>query len=84
MTDKLKKTISYIVDRAVMDILQAVKMELLDAVAEEVEKPKVAKPKKAMNEDRMRCRFSDDNGHRCKNRSKGPRFKYLCEKHLEK
>jgi hypothetical protein len=26
----------------------------------------------------MRCRFPD-----CKNRSKGPRFRFLCEKHLK-
>lgn len=110
MNTRLKEEITGIVDKAVIDILEAVRSsvqsELLSLIEKQIEEPpaivnassiktrceefsemdkcKTKIRAKRMNEDRMRCRYSDDNGHRCKNRSKGPRFKYLCEKHLEK
>ena len=37
--------------------------------------------KQKMSDERMRCVFRDSSGHRCKERSRGPRFHYLCEKH---
>jgi hypothetical protein len=45
-------------------------------------KPKSVKFKKS--DDEMRCRFADKQGHRCKERSQGPRFHFLCKKHQEK
>jgi len=41
------------------------------------------KPKIKLTPDKMRCRHRDIAGHRrCKERSKGPRFHYLCPKHF--
>lgn len=79
-TKNVREEIAHIIDLAVIDIISVIKAGLLNQVAEEAEKP----AKKPKDEEQMRCRFSDGNGHRCKSRSKGPRFKYLCEKHLEK
>ena len=45
-------------------------------------KPKSAKFKRS--DASMRCKFTDKSGHRCTERSKGPRFHFLCAKHLEK
>jgi hypothetical protein len=44
--------------------------------------PKSAKFKKS--DAAMRCRFTDKQSHRCKERSGGPRFHFLCAKHREK
>jgi hypothetical protein len=42
------------------------------------EKVKAAKPKVVRD---MQCRHEDD-GERCQERSKGPRFHFLCAEHL--
>lgn len=31
----------------------------------------------------MRCRYTDSEGKRCRKRSKGPRFRFLCAEHIE-
>jgi hypothetical protein len=37
-----------------------------------------ASPKRRLSDDAMQCHHKG-----CKNRSKGPRFKFLCEKHVD-
>lgn len=38
-------------------------------------------PKKTLSAAQMRCRHTDRKGKRCAERSRGPRFGYLCPKH---
>jgi hypothetical protein len=40
------------------------------------------KPKTRLTNKKMRCQFRDGSGHRCKERSKGPRYSWRCQKHL--
>lgn len=43
--------------------------------------PAPAEARKAQGGDTMQCRFVFPDGSRCANRSKGPRFHYLCAVH---
>lgn len=47
--------------------------------------PKVAKASKTAGKPRdMQCRFETKAGVRCEDRSRGPRFHFLCAKHGDK
>ena len=83
----LRKEIKDIVGPMVEDLID----DILAAVAERVQdiaknSPTKAKPKAKTapkSEEDMRCRFSDKSRHRCTARSRGPRFKFMCEAHAE-
>lgn len=54
-----------------------------DSGPRKARKPKkTRKPKKQRSAEEMRCRFSS-NKKRCQKRSKGPRFKFMCEEHCD-
>lgn len=67
--DKLVAAVEEIVMTRMRDLLQAI----TNAFGHKGRKGKSPK-----TEEEMRCRHAG-----CKARSKGPRFRFLCEKHLE-
>lgn len=73
------------IERVSREIATALRRELIAAVSGEsssVTQPKPKKPRKPKTAAQMRCRYRG-NKKRCAKRSKGPKYRYLCEEHLE-
>jgi hypothetical protein len=67
------------VNEAVRALRHAISDEVAARVARAVGKKR--KPDGRARRD-MRCQYTDKQGRRCTQRSKGPRFKYRCVAHL--
>jgi len=59
---------------------------MIDTMMEASRQGATTKPvaAKKISEEVMRCRYISPSRHHCTNRSKGPRFHYLCDEHRGK
>ena len=55
-------------------------VELLQAAVRDEVAGALGRPKRPRD---MRCVHKDARGRRCESRSKGPRFAYLCARHVD-
>lgn len=83
-------TLEQIISKHVDNLVNDVKAHLGEKVSAAIQGSQTAfvrsvtkGPKTKRTAEQMRCRFTE-NGHRCKERSRGPRFHFLCTKHAEK
>jgi hypothetical protein len=74
MADKLSEAVAAIVEESLLGLVR-------DDATPTTSKKKRGGPSGAKSAEAMRCRHIA-NGKQCRNRSKGPRFRYLCEEHL--
>jgi hypothetical protein len=76
-------TIEQLIEHHVTNLVADIKEHLMDQFAGLAQRAKVRVGQNPRTDEQMRCKFSE-NGHRCKERSRGPRFHFLCAEHSKK
>ena len=76
-------TIEQLIDHHVTNLVADIKEQLQAQFAGIGKHVKARVGQTPRTDEQMRCKFSE-NGHRCEERSRGPRFHFLCEAHSGK
>jgi hypothetical protein len=87
--EKLVDDIAAVLSNGLMEMAKVkpapgyTKIEVHSVEKKRPDKPAGKKPtaRLPLTDEQMRCKFTDKHGNRCKTRSRGPRYHFLCAYH---